>query len=99
MDRSALKAFMDARARIVNPGKGMRGWPEGYGFLTSRPKIQRLQISGVVAEGLEHLLDHQTGTIESLDLRDISIPNSTKAVHQSGEAKIGTISPTPSNTK
>jgi len=89
MDRSALKAFMDARAGIVTPpGKGRRGWPEGNGYLTSQPQIQRLQISGVVAEGLEQLLDHQTGTIESLDLRDISIPNSTKAVHHSGEAKI-----------
>ena len=99
LDRSALKAFMDARPSFLNPGKGWRGWPEGYGYLTSQPQIQRLQIDDVVAEGLEQLLNHQTGTIESLDLRDISIPNSTKAVHQSGEAKIGTISPTPNHTK
>jgi hypothetical protein len=89
MDRSALEAFMDARAGIVTPpGKGRRGWPEGVGYLTSKPQIQRLQITDVVAEGLEHILDHQAGTIEALDLRDLSIPASTEAVQQSGEAKI-----------
>ena len=89
MDRSALRAFMDARAGIVTPpGKGRRGWPEGNGYLTSQPQIQRLQISDVVADGLEHVLDHQAGTIETLDLRDLSIPTVTKAVHQGGEAKI-----------
>jgi hypothetical protein len=89
MDRSALKAFMDARAGIVTPpGKGRRGWPEGVGYLTSKPQIQRLQITDVVAEGLEHVLDHQAGTIEALDLRDLSIPATTKAVRQSTEAKI-----------
>ena len=89
MDRSALKAFMDARAGIVTPpGKGRRGWPEGVGYLTSKPQIQRLQISDVVADGLEHVLDHQAGTIEALDLRDLSIPATTKAVRQSTEAKI-----------
>ena len=86
-DRSAMKAFMDARSGIVNP-KGMRGWPQGPGYLTMPPQIHRLQISGVVAEGLEHILDHKTGTIEALDLRDLSIPSTTKAVHQGGEAKI-----------
>jgi hypothetical protein len=64
------------------------GWPEAYSYLTSQPQIQRLQISDVVAEGLEHILDHQAGTIEALELRDISIPATTKAVHQGGEAKI-----------
>jgi hypothetical protein len=89
MDRSALKAFMDARAGIVTPpGKGRRGWPEGVGYLTSKPQIQRLQITDVVAEGLENILDHQAGTIEALDLRDLSIPAPTKAVHRGGEAKI-----------
>jgi len=93
-DRSAMKAFMDARSGIVNP-KGMRGWPEGYGYLTSKPQIQRLQISGVVAAGLEHLLDHQTGTIEFLDLRDLSIPSTTTDVLRGADAKIGVISPSP----
>jgi hypothetical protein len=88
LDRSALKAFMDARAWIIKPGNGMHGWPEAYGYLTSQPQIQRLQIDDVVAEGLEQLLDHQAGTIEALDLRDLSIPATTKAVHQGGEAKI-----------
>lgn len=89
IDRSALKAFMDARAGIVTPpGKGRRGWPEGVSYQTSQPQIQRLQIDDVVAEGLAQLLDHQAGTIESLDLRDLSIPVTTKAVHQGVEAKI-----------
>ena len=89
MDRSALKAFMDARAGIVTPpGKSRRGWPEGVGYLTSKPQIQRLQITDVVAEGLEQLLDHQAGTIEALDLRDLSIPATTEAVHQGTEGKI-----------
>jgi hypothetical protein len=94
-DRSAMKAFMDARSGIVNP-KGMRGWPQGPGYLTMPPQIQRLQISGVVADGLEHLLDHQTGTIEFMDLRDISIPETTRAVHLTGEAKITQILGSPS---
>jgi hypothetical protein len=97
-DRSALKAFMDARSGIVNP-KGMRGWPEGPGYFTVKPQIQRLQITDVVAEGLEDLLDHQTGTIEALDLRDLSLSAATKAVHQAGEAKVGTLSTTPKNEK
>jgi hypothetical protein len=89
MDRSALKAFMDARAGIVTPpGKGRRGWPEGYGYLSSKPHIQHLQISDVVADGLEQVLDHQAGTIDVLNLRDISIPATTKAVHTDGEGKI-----------
>ena len=88
MDRSALKAFMDARAGIVNPGKGWRGWPEGPGYLTSQPQIQRLQIDDVVAEGLEHVLDHQAGSIEALELREVSVPGTTKPVHQGNEAKI-----------
>jgi hypothetical protein len=80
---------MDARAGIVTPpGKSRRGWPEGVGYLTSKPQIQRLQITDVVAEGLEQLLDHQAGTIEALDLCDLSIPDAMKAVHQGGEAKI-----------
>ena len=90
MDRSALKSFMDARSGIVTPpGKGRRGWPEGQGYLTSQPQIQRLQIDHVVAEGLEQVLDHQAGTIGSLDLREISIPAATKTVHQGGEARTG----------
>lgn len=87
-DRSALKGFMEARPGIVNPAKGRRGWPEGAGYLTMPPRIERLQIDGVVAEGLESLLDHQTGVIESLDLRDLSIPETTKPVHLAGDATI-----------
>lgn len=56
--------------------------------LHATPQIQRLQITDVVAEGLEHVLDHQAGTIEALDLRELSIPATTKAVHQGTEAKI-----------
>jgi hypothetical protein len=52
-----------------------------------------------VAEGLEHILDHQAGTIEALDLRDLSIPATTKAVHQGGKAKIGTLSSNSKNKK
>jgi len=89
MDRSALKAFIDARAGIMTPpGKGRRGWPEGLGYLTSQPQIQQLQIIDVTAEGLESVLDHQAGTIEALDLREFSLSARTKAVHQTGEAKI-----------
>jgi hypothetical protein len=89
MDRSALKSFMDARAGIVTPpGKGHRGWPEGNGYLSMQPQIQRLQIDHVVAEGLEFVLDHQAGAIESVDLGELSISDTTKAVHQTGEAKI-----------
>jgi hypothetical protein len=95
-DRSALKAFMEARSGIVNP-KGMRGWPEGPGYLTMPPQIQRLQITNVVADALEQVLDHQTGTIEALDLRDVSVPETTKVVHQTGEAKFGAPSRIPSN--
>jgi hypothetical protein len=73
---------------VTPPGKGRRGWPESVGYLTSKPQIQRLQITDVVADGLEHILDHQAGTIEALDLRDLSIPASTEAVQQGGEAKI-----------
>jgi hypothetical protein len=89
MDRSALKSFMDARAGIVTPpGKGRRGWPEGKGYLSSQPQIERLQIDHIVAEALEFVLDHQAGVIASLDLRELSISGTTKAVHQTGEAKI-----------
>ena len=89
MDRSALKSFMQARAGIVTPpGKSRRGWPEGVGYLTLKPQIQRLQITDVVADGLEHILDHQAGTIEALDLRNLSTPPATKTVNQSVEAKI-----------
>ncbi len=89
MDRSALKAFMDARAGIVTPpGKGRRGLPEGPGYFTMQPQIQRLQISDVAAEGLEHVLNHQAGTIEALDLRELPVIETTKTVHLTGEAKI-----------
>ncbi len=92
MDRSALKAFMDARTGIVTPpGKSRRGWPESQGYLSSQPQIDRLQIDRVVAEGLEQLLEHHAGTIRSLDLHELSIPAATKTVHQVGEAKIGKI--------
>ena len=89
LDRSALKSFMDARAGIVTPpGKKRRGWPEGKGYLTSQPQIQRLEIEDVVAEGLEHVLDHQAGTIETLNLREVSVPQPTRVLHQGSEAKI-----------
>lgn len=89
MDRSALKAFMEARAGIVTPpGKGRRGWPEGLGYLSSKPRIQLLQMNDVVTEGLEFVLDHQAGAIESLDLHELLISADTKAVHQTGEATI-----------
>ena len=89
MDRSALKSFMDARAGIVTPpGKGRRGWPEGKGYLSSQPQIERLQIDHVVAEALEFVLDHQAGVIASLDLCELSISDTTKAVHQTGQANI-----------
>jgi acetyl esterase len=39
------------------------------------------------------------GTIESLGLRDFSLSAATKAVHQAGEAKVGTLSTTPKNEK
>jgi hypothetical protein len=87
-DRSALKVFMEARAGIVNPGKGWRGWPEGPGYISMKPEIKRLQIGGLVAEGLEQLLDHQTGTIGALDLRDIQVPATTKTVRRGEAAKI-----------
>jgi hypothetical protein len=47
-----------------------------------------MQITNVVAEGCERILDHQVGTIETLDLRDLSISASIEKVHQSGNAKI-----------
>lgn len=96
MDRTALKAFMDARAGIVNPGKNLRGWPEGPGYLTSQPQIQHLQIADVVAHGLEHVLDHQAGTIETLDMDCVSVPITVKTIHQAGEAKITNVRGTPS---
>jgi hypothetical protein len=73
---------------VTPPGKGHRGWPEGNGYLSMQPQIQRLQIDHVVAEGLEFVLDHQAGAIESVDLGELSISDTTKAVHQTGEAKI-----------
>ncbi len=75
-------------AGLIKTGNNRWGWPEAYSYLTSKPQIHRLQITDVVAEGLKQVLDHQAGTIEALDLRDLSIPASTKAVHQGGEAKI-----------
>jgi hypothetical protein len=90
---------MKASPGQMTPPPGMRGWPEGPGYLTSQPQIQRMQITDVVAEGLEQVLDHQAGTIEALDLRDLSMPATTKAFHQGGEAKIGTLSPNSDNKK
>jgi len=91
MDRSALKAFMEARAWIVNPGNGWRGWPEGAGYLTAAPKIRHLQIAEVVAEGLEHVVDHQAGVIDRLDMDRVSAPGILEAVHLAGEASIQTM--------
>ena len=42
----------------------------------------------VASEGLEFVLDHQAGTVESLELRELSKSASTKAVHQAAEGKI-----------
>ena len=90
VDRPALKAFMAASAGIVTPpGKGRRGWPEGEGYLSLQPHIERLQIDNVVAEGLEQVLEHQAGTIKDLDLRELSLPAATKTVHKGEEAAIG----------
>jgi hypothetical protein len=88
MDRSALKAFMDARAWLVKPGKDKRGWPEGYGYLTSTPEIKRLQLSNIVADNLEFLFDHQAGTIGELSFEQVSVTKATKRIKLSGEAKI-----------
>ncbi len=97
-DRFALKAFIDARSGIVTPpGNSRRGWPEATGYLTSEPHIQRLQITDVVAEGLERILDHQVGTIETLDLHDLLISASMKKFHRSGDAKIIRIQDNPHN--
>jgi len=60
----------------------------GCGLLTSQPQIQRIKINQAIAEGLEHILDHQSGTIESLGLRELSLFATTKAVHQTGKAKV-----------
>ena len=87
---ASLNSFIDGHAGIITlPGIGRRGWPEGQGYGTSQPQIQRLQIDNVVAGGLEQGLDHQAGTIESLDLRELSITAATKTVHLGGEAKAG----------
>ena len=50
--------------------------------------IARLDRNDVVADGLAFVLDHQAGAIESLDLRELVISATTKAVRQTGEAKI-----------
>jgi hypothetical protein len=99
MNRSALKTRLETNPSPSVGRNGMRGWPEAVGYLTFEPQLRHIQIGDVVAEGLEHILDHQAGTIEALDLRDISIPATTKAVHQGGEAKIGTLSPNSNNRK
>ena len=44
--------------------------------------------SAVEPQVQKHVLDHQAGTIEALDLRDLSIPATTKAVRQGTEAKV-----------
>jgi hypothetical protein len=88
MDRSALKAFMDARAWLVKPTNEKRGWPEGPGYLTSTPEIKRLQLSNIVADNMEFLFDHQTGTIGELSVEQVSVPKATKRIQRSGEAKI-----------
>jgi hypothetical protein len=69
--------------------RGGRGRPEGQGYLTSPSQIQRLQIDHVVADGLERVPEHQAGTIESLDLCELSTPAATKIVHEGEEAKTG----------
>jgi hypothetical protein len=90
-DRSALKAFMDARAAIVNPGDGWRGWPEGRGHLESAPRIERLQLADIAAGGLEHVLDHRAGTIDLLDLERVAAPGFTRVIGISADAKIGEV--------
>ena len=66
----------------------MRGWPEAVGYLTFEPQLRHIQIGDVVAEGLEHILDHQAGTIELLDVNEVSGSGGVKPIHQSGGAKI-----------
>jgi hypothetical protein len=71
-DRAALKAFMDGRSWLMNPGPGRRGWPEGESYLTAKPWIARLQVRGVVADQLEWLVDHQHGSIGEVTVADVS---------------------------
>ena len=71
-DRAALKAFMDGRSWLMNPGPGRRGWPEGESYLTAKPWIARLQVRGVVADQLEWLVDHQHGSIGELTVADVT---------------------------
>jgi hypothetical protein len=71
-DRSALRAFMDARSWLMNPGPGRRGWPEASSYLTSKPRIARLQVRGVVADHIECIVDHQIGSIQELTVADVA---------------------------
>jgi hypothetical protein len=50
--------------------------------------INRLQIQEVVVDEMEAVLDHQAGTIEVLELRDLSVPAATKLVQRGGGARI-----------
>ncbi|HUT89000.1 MAG TPA: sulfatase-like hydrolase/transferase [Thermoguttaceae bacterium] len=54
-------------------------------------------VADVVADGLEHVLDHQAGIIETLDTDRMSVPAAVKAIHQAGEAKITNVRRAPSN--
>jgi len=71
-----------------NSASNTWGWPEAYGYLDRPGRIGQLTIEDVIAEKMAHIVDHQLGTIEALELRDLSIPAKTEAVYQGVEAKI-----------
>ena len=88
MNRSALKTRLETNPSPSVGRNGMRGWPEAVGYLTFEPQLRHIQIGDVVAEGLEHILDHQAGTIELLDVNEVSGSGGVNPIHQSGGAKI-----------
>lgn len=59
----------------------------------------RLQMGGVVAEGLEQLLDCQTGTLGAQDFRDPQGPATTTIVWQGERVEIGAHSNDSGHTK
>ena len=92
-DRTALKAFMDARKGLLKltPNSGWRGWPEGYNYLLSTPDITRLQISDVVADSLEHVVDLEIGRIGALELDRISGVGREQQVRSSSKSAISVL--------
>jgi hypothetical protein len=51
-------------------------------------RISNVQVSGIVADNLEFVVDHQAGTIGELSLDRVSVPEAMKTVHLAGDAKI-----------